>query len=256
MVKRPKGGGYKTSSGYTIRKDNYEKLRRAIKNFNARITRAKAKAGPFLLGAYPETVKITNLRENIKSKRDLDKIVRQLEMFKGEGLQLTEYGGQIVTKAEKKITSRAIAAENVKRARLQKLTESIQEQTGRFPTQAQFDIKEISPDYYMQQRRKSLESLISGVEIDNRALILQQNYINKVEMVLNEALIQGVATTETVQMANRIIEIVSGLTPEQMVIAQTGIPTLQISNIYVDPDFFAYAIDEYLSAWEEFAALW
>ena len=75
-------------------------------------------------------------------------------------------------------------------------------------------------------------------------------------MVLNEALIQGVATPETIQQANRIIEIVGGLTPEQMAIAQTGIPQLQISNTYVDPDLFTYAIDEYLAAWEVFADLW
>lgn len=256
MAKRPKSGGYKTQSGYTIRKESYDKLRRAIKNFNARITRARTKADPFLSGAYPETVKLTNLRENIKSKRDLDKIVRQLEMFKGKGLELTEYGGQIVTRAEKKITSRAIAAENVKRARIEKAAQAISEQQGRFPTQEQFDIRQISAEHYMKSRRESLESLLSGIQIDNRALILQQNYINRTQMVLNEALIQGVATPETVQQANRIIEIVGGLTPEQMAIAQTGIPQLQISNTYVDTELFAYAIDEYLAAWEEFVNLW
>ena len=255
MAKRGAATAYKTPSGYSIKKEDYASLRRAIENFNKRVTRAAGRTDPLLRSVLPGRVRLTEARALITSKRDINRIITDLNLFRGAGFDIVQYGGTYTTKAQKKVTQKAITRENKRRAKIAAVTQNIMKAEGRFPTQGTEETRPVSVERYQKDRRNSLLSIIQDRQVDQRAVALQARYIDHVNMALNNALIEGTANQEAIEAAHEIIRIIESLTPEQMLIAQVGVPELSIGETS-DENLFIYAIDEYLQAWENFAALW
>lgn len=113
---------------YNIRwqQSDHDELRRAVKNFNAKITRLEKKH-PELKGALPERVYVKELKELIDTRQDLKREINSLKRFSQKGAEQivkipnNDYNLQ-TTKWQKEEMSRRVGVINRKRkARLQQI---------------------------------------------------------------------------------------------------------------------------------------
>lgn len=111
----------KKNNGFTFSKEDNKELQKAVKNFNAKIDRLKKK-NPGDAAALPEKVKVKEVKQLIKNKKDLQREVNSLKRFSERGAEKivvlpdNKYNLK-VTKWQKDDMKRRAKAVNRKRAR-------------------------------------------------------------------------------------------------------------------------------------------
>lgn len=101
--------------GIRWRSEDSEALRKAVKNYNAKITRI-SKSDPLSRGLLPEKVSVAELRQGIKSRADFNRKIRDLRGY-------TQRGGEWQynwTKRDDDRLSKAVNDFNAKISRLKK----------------------------------------------------------------------------------------------------------------------------------------
>lgn len=239
--------GYTTEAGYHIGPKTYEKLRREIKNYNRRLARAQKK-DPTLAEFMPRKLKLSEEREKIASQKEANLSIRELQTYTSENLQVTEIQGLIMTRGEFINFQRRRELENQRRAERKKQLEQYQKQEGRFPVQTD---EAISP---IPENPRTLTHLRNYLEhtgqqyFEHRTNIWRENYLQTLDDAINNAIIGGYMTPETVEIYNRIRETVSGMSAEGFYYAQNLLPETNIQVLYEG--------EALLSAMEEIEAAW
>lgn len=265
MVKRKGTTGTSPKAGYRPTKRRADELKREIQNFNKRLNRRLKTVPEHEKMFYPEPLRYKEVLNRLGSSREATQFLKDLKLYKGEGLKLSQYEGHIAVKADITIAKRVARRESLKRKDIQRYAEKIRGERGRFPTQITEDLREVSPKQILEEEerfrgrgRKGTvlqEQVLSKYKVDERAVLLQQRYIYQINQAEVAAILAGTLTPELSEKLNRIREIVSSLTPEQMLIAQVAIPFLAIENTS-DTELVLNAVNDFLNEWEGFIALW
>ena len=183
-------------------------LKRVVKNFNAKVSR-QVKKNPDNAKYYPEKVSYAKLRDEIKSRHDLNREVNSLRRFSEKGAEelvsLPGYNKHNInlTKWQKEDMQRRAANINKKRARRRNAVANI-EMTDRgkklgykkgdfgmgsikdleiSPTSAFTDAMEVRD---LKARHRALKKESSSEYWNEKDEILKQNYIDSLEKNYSE----------------------------------------------------------------------
>lgn len=113
-------------------KSDSEELNRAVKNFNAKISRLEKK-NPELKNALPEKVSARQLKELINTRQDLKREINSLRRFSKKGSEEIETYGDYnikVTKWQRKEMNRRVGIINRKRQQRLEELEELEMQSG------------------------------------------------------------------------------------------------------------------------------
>ena len=275
---RGKGTAGNTAGGaYKPRKQTADKLRRAVENYNKRVVRRLKSLPEQERPLYAQPIKYKDIKGQFNSAREIQTYIGELNLYRGKGLELQEFGGEIATGAEIEIAIRRSRRENLKRRKILEKGLKIMGERGRFTTQQEQDLAPITPEELIRESRRlgreakakkkeeqakaenllraRITNLLEGRNIDDRALMLQQRYIFAVQQVRTEAILAGMLDDETSILLEGIESLIEGLTPEQVVAMIVGMPELHIENV-TDIPFFLSNIVQYYETLREFIALW
>lgn len=192
---------------FNLRAIDEQELKRAVKNFNAKVTR-QVKKNPDNAKYYPEKVSYAKLRDEIKSRHDLNREVNSLRRFSEKGAEelvsLPGYNKHNInlTKWQKEDMQRRAANINKKRARRRTAVANI-EMTDRgkklgykkgdfgmgsikdleiSPTSAFTDAMEIRD---LRARHRALIKESTSEYWNEKDRILKENYIDSLEKNFN-----------------------------------------------------------------------
>lgn len=110
------------------RQDDQEELRRAVKNFNAKISRLEKKY-PELKNALPERASIAQMKELIETRQDLNRELNSLRRFSRKGAEElvdvpdNDYNLKTTKWQKQEMTMRTAIINRKRKARLQEISE-------------------------------------------------------------------------------------------------------------------------------------
>ena len=196
------------SKRYNIRWNQYdsEQLRRAVKNFNAKISRLEKK-DPKNKSALPEKVTVKQMRELIDTRQDLKRELNALQRFSRRGSEElvdvpeSKYNLKI-TKWQKEEMSRRVGVINRKRKKKLKEIAGIELKSrgeelgytrgaigmGRMDEVALYPIRAFTPAMNRQDVRKKYSMILKESQAgywDKKDIILKENYIRSLESNFN-----------------------------------------------------------------------
>lgn len=243
--------GYTTQTGYTISKRKYNELKRAISTYNKRIARLEAKYTTEVAANLPQRRRVTEERDKLTSTKDVNQLIKELESYREKGLELTEYQGILLTKAEKDIFERRIKQENKKREERRAEIKARREAKTRFPVQEERSQAPISTDV------KSIEALRTKLERTRQYQNVQRintwraNYLSVVEEERNKAILEGKINKDMSAAFNRIKHIVSTISAPAFYWANILEPDIILQRWYTIEELEAY-LETALGIWERY----
>jgi hypothetical protein len=97
-----------------------KKLQKAVKNFNAKLDYVNKK-NPENKKSMPERVYVKELKKQIGNRHDLNRVIRNLQLFSKRGMEktVTTDNGFDLTLWEKTVTEKHVKKENAKRKKIQ-----------------------------------------------------------------------------------------------------------------------------------------
>ena len=164
---------------YNIRwsdKDERE-LKRIVKNFNAKVRRLESKE-PYLTDKRPDKISYKDIRENIDTRQDLNRKLKELQRFSKRGAEAIRETTSGVITTEWQFKEAAIKQRVVTRRRREKRknVESWQRQES----ESLFDkpkVDEIKPSGF-EKYLKSLEKEIASTYDREKKELYLENYIS------------------------------------------------------------------------------
>lgn len=207
------------------RKSQTESLSKAVRKINAKITR-ESKKNPEFIDYLPERHSVEELRESIKTNKDLQRYLRSVERaFKPEAFTpvLTDKG-IMTTKYEIEETKLGVRRINRQRKKeLEKAELSPERGTMGAITSNNLRPKNFNIDTITPRDFKALNRLInkegSSTYLDEKEELYKKNYIELAENVLGSE-------------AKELIEIIEGIDPKLIYGQYYKDPVLQIGFFY------------------------
>ena len=93
MAKRKGATGTASKAGYRPTKRRADELKREIRNFNKRLNRRLKTVPEHEKMFYPEPWRYTEVLNRLGSSREATRFLNDIQIYKGEGLKLTQYKG-------------------------------------------------------------------------------------------------------------------------------------------------------------------
>lgn len=246
---------YRTPSGFIITTELYNELGRSVKNYNSRLGRASKKYSNDLRTYMPNKLKLSHIRDLIKSEQDVTRVIDMLDVYRGEGLELVAnpYNQGYITQGQL-INAQAMSeAENLRRQQAIDFATKDAQSAGRLPTDRDAMLMETTPKDFIGD--SPIASIMNGRTIDERAVNWQNNYVKKLDQTIKIILLSGRVDSqrflELDELSREIEKIVLNLTPTQFYHAQLIFTELDI-KIISDVSEVANALEEVLQKWQEF----
>lgn len=208
--------------------------------------------------ALPGRLSFTTVRDRATSTKDVNEMIRRLDMYRGEGLAFVPnpYGTGFITQAQLDIAEREAAQENRRRKRALEMAERGAEAEGRLPTDMTSALRPVSPGIYTSTQSDPIANLMYGRRIGDQTARWQARYLqalNDVLTVLPSMSYDMETYQDLTDSVYSIMSIVQSLSPEQYYYAQLVFPVLSIS-ITTDIALFIQGIEEVRATWESFRA--
>lgn len=221
-------------------------LERLLKNFNAR-RRYAIKKNPDLINYVP-TMPIKSTVNTIKTRKDLVKIKKEIELSKKRGaFEITKVGDVKVTKFELSVQKRRLRQLNAKRAakRRKANVSTIKGTMGTIKQNALNKKKLSLPKSRTEWEsfKKSIEKMLSREHDEEKDKRYRENYYT--------AFLENYGVAD----ATELMELLQKLTHEEMADALYDNPKLNIEFLYDDREewdsiYFQEIIDE----WKKYIA--
>ena len=256
MAQRKTATRYQTPSGYRYTRRKYLELQNAVYNYNRRLKRVQAKAGPLLEDALPDSIKFSELRDRATSTADVNEMITRLNMYRAEGFNFVPnpYGVGFITQAQLDIAEREAAQENRRRKRALQLATRGAEAEGRLPTDMTSALRPVSPGAYTTTQQDPIASLMYGRRISEQTSAWQARYLEGLTAVFTSAQFMQLADEQRAEVTasiNNIYSMVQSMSPQQYYYAQLVFPVVSVS-IVTDISLFIQGIQEVEEAWEAF----
>lgn len=249
--KKPKSVRYESDTGYRPSKSTVDKLRKSVKNYNARVRSAKSRFGEFS-DIIPDTTSVKDILSHSTSIKDVNTYIKELENIKGKKLQLTALPtGEAITVGELENIEARIKEENRQRRKRERIKAQVEEEEGRFSTQADLENEPITiteKDTLERLRKKA--SRYTNYTRALQALRWADTYKEKLTRARFAAIEQGLGS-ETIEALDRIEYIIDQLTTTDLISMAAYSPSLDIT-ITSDTVELLNSIDEVLENWETF----
>lgn len=244
---------YKTQSGYKISSKKYKELSRAIENYNRRIARLEKKYAEKPMVYVPQRLQIRVEREKIGSLKELNRLIKDIESYKKEGLSLVQLGDIYITQAEKAIYEREIKKENMRREKQREKIKQEREKRSRFPTQEEVNLRELTQQPKTIERlRKNLEKARPNYQRE-RMNTWRQNYLRVLDDYKEKAIIVNAYTEEGAQGLERIKQLVQNINDGAFYWANMLEPDIMLEKFYKSEEFNS-RVSLALTIWEDYYA--
>lgn len=184
------------------REQDNSNLRKAVKNYNAKISRLEKK-DPAIAGKLPERVTMKEMREIIKTRNDLKREINSLRRFTQRGAEElvdvpgNEYNTQITKWAKKDMSMRAAIVNRKRAARKAELESFEMESRGEdlgytvgefgMGEQDKQELEPINPfpkkasNAGLKKKHKTLRKGSRETYYDERDQLLKDNFIKSIE---------------------------------------------------------------------------
>ena len=169
------------------RESDRAELGRIRKNFNAKITRLE-KAG-IAKEFLPEKISVKNIYKDVATRRDLNKVIKQAEIFTSRGSEkIVEYKGQQLPKFEKERISTMIRSVQQSKAIKRK---ELTPEKGNTTLAKETDLRALNidrkrtPDEWKKFVYSLEKQFTDKGKIEN-AIKYKQNYLKAIREVLGE----------------------------------------------------------------------
>lgn len=249
--KKPRSVRYESDTGYRPSKSTVEKLRKSVKNYNARVRNAKARFGEFS-DIIPDTTSVKDILSRSTSIKDVNSYIKELENIKGEKFQLTALPtGEAITIGELENIESRIKEENRQRRKRERIKVQVEEEEGRFSTQADLENEPITiteKDTFEKLRKKA--SRYTNYTRALQALRWADIYKEKLSVARFTVIEQGLGS-DIIEALDSIEYIIEQLTTTDLISMAAYSPSLDIT-ITSDTVEFINSIDEVLENWETF----
>lgn len=208
--------------------------------------------------ALPDKVSFAELRDRARSTKDVNEMIRRLDLYRGEGFDLVAnpYGEGFISRAQLEIAEREAAAENRRRQRALKLAARGAEQEGRLPTDMTSALRPVDAGMYTTNTIDPLSTIMNGRSIDQRTTAWQANYVSMLQTIQDTLWVRGMSDDAREEANDRIEDIISmvnSLSPEQYYYAQLVFPQVGIS-ILSDVELTLRGLAEMQGVWQHFVS--
>lgn len=251
MAKRKKPNKFVSTSGYKPSAKTINKLQRYIKNYNARIRNAKRKLGEFK-DILPDVTSVTEVIEKATSISDINKRIKELERFKGKGLEITALpSGDAISQAELTNIEERIKSENRYRKSRERMKAGIEEEQGRFRTQRDEENKPVEiKDTDTLERLRNKQERYTNYYRNLQASRWRDTYIGKLDDAMIVAL-QNQMGEDVIDKIQNLKGMIASIPSTTLVTLASYAPDLDIT-ITSDVVAMLNAIDEVVDNWENF----
>lgn len=211
-------------------KSRTQQIKREIANYNKRIRRA-AKNNPSITDQLPQTIKLKDIKEQITSSKEYNKLRTQMAGARAETLRLNSKGKLIYNS---RFRNQLEIIRNPKlddKALLVKYASEIEndEYKGRFPTDRQFIKRQIGIEAGNIKNYDRIHEFTQTKPGFQRASLWRDNYLRVIDNAIDANLIMG--NKEGVELLNQLRNFIDRLPIENFIIGQLREPGyLAISN--------------------------